>query len=408
MISLPGNRRMGKVSVTPKNWETGGKSLLKKMWVIRYRYYDDNKGINKGIWISDFNRVDDLEERRQQLRDALAAETDNLKNNGWDPINKACIAALTKKENTDKISNLMSFEDALKFADTKIKVSEETRKHETSPLLRQLLDQSVKIGIAIEPIKNVTRKNLKELIVKCAKTLVTDYNTESVFSNDKYNRCRKVLGYYYKELLDYEVVEANIPLSLSKEKQTIKRLAPEISTENQKKVSDYLRDNHRSFWLYMQTFYNSAPRSSEMMRLKVMDVDFKNQRVKYLIKKGKVYEEKYRVIPDLALKYWKEIIGDAPADWFVFGKGLQPAELPIKSYQIHKRWRRLVTNKEEFKDVTLTFYKLKHLRLTDIADTEGIEQASKLAAENSKTVSKHYDLNKNRVDEKLRKSGKEF
>ena len=99
MISLPGNRRMGKVSVTPKNWETGGKSLLKKMWVIRYRYYDDNKGINKGIWISDFNRVDDLEERRQQLRDALAAETDNLKNNGWDPINKACIAALTKKEN---------------------------------------------------------------------------------------------------------------------------------------------------------------------------------------------------------------------------------------------------------------------------------------------------------------------
>jgi len=120
-----------------------------------------------------------------------------------------------------------------------------------------------------------------------------------------------------------------------------------------------------------------------MMRLKVRDVDFKNQRVKYLVKKGRVQEEKYRVIPDLAVKYWKEIIGNAPSDWYVFGKGLQPAEQPIKSYQIHKRWTRLVTSKEEFKDVKLTFYKLKHLRLTDIADSEGIEQASKLAAENA-------------------------
>jgi hypothetical protein len=53
MIILPGKRRMGKVSITPKNWKTGSKSLLKKQWVIRYRYYDDNKGISKQIWISD-------------------------------------------------------------------------------------------------------------------------------------------------------------------------------------------------------------------------------------------------------------------------------------------------------------------------------------------------------------------
>jgi len=366
---------MGKVSITPKNWKTGGKSLLKKQWVIRYRYYDDNKGISKQIWISDFNRINDLEERRKHLQDAYDAEIDRLKNNGWDPINNGCIAVLTKKENADEISNLMSFEDALKFADTKIKVSEETRKQETKPILKQLLEQSVTIGIALEPIKNITRKNLRQLIEKCAVTKVTKSNPDSAYSQDKYNRCRKVLSYYYKQLLDYEVVEANIPQSLSKEKQSVKRLAPEISSENQKKVSEYLRDKHRSFWLYLQTLYNSAPRSTEMMRLRVKDVDLKGQRVKYLVKKGRVHEEKYRVIPDVAIKYWKEVIGDAPSNWYVFGKGLKPAPSPIKSYQIHKRWRRLVTSKEEFKDITLTFYKLKHLRLTDIADSEGIEQA---------------------------------
>jgi integrase len=399
---------MGKVSVTPKNWETGTaiKSLLKKQWVIRYRYYDDNKGKSKQIWISDFNRVNDLEQRRQQLRDALASEIDSLKNKGWDPINKACIAALTEK--IDEISPLMSFESALKFADTKIRVSEDTRKKETAPILKQLLEQSVTIGIAIEPIKNITRKHLRQLVERCAVTKVTKNNPDPTYSKDKYNRCRKVLGYYYKQLLDYEVVDANLPQSLSKEDQPTRRVAPEISSENQKKVSDYLRDKHRSFWLYLQTFYNSAPRSTEMMRLRVKDVDLKNQRIKYLIKKGKVEEEKYRVIPDIAVKYWKEVIGDAPSIWYVFGKGLKPAAIPIKSYQIHKRWRRLVTSKEEFKDITLTFYKLKHLRLTDIADTEGIEQASKQAAENVKTVKKHYDLNKSRVDENLKKGGKEF
>jgi integrase len=303
---------------------------------------------------------------------------------------------------------MMSFEEALKFADTKIKVSEDTRKHETKPILKQLLQQAVKLGIAQEPIKNVTRRNLKELVERCAKTIVTDRNPESVYSNDKYNRCRKVLGYYYKELLDYEVVDANIPLSLSKEKQAIKRLPADIDSDIQKKLSEYLRDNYRPFWLYLQTFYNSAPRSTEMMRLKVKDVDFNKQQVKYLVKKGKVYEEKYRVIPDIAVPYWKEVIGNAPASWYVWGKGLKPDKEPIKSYQIHKRWRRLVTSREEFKDIGITFYKLKHLRLTDIANTDGIEQAGKLAAENPHTVSRHYDMNKGRVDERLKKSGKEF
>ncbi len=182
MLHLLGNRRMGKVSITPKNWETGGKTLLKKQWVIRYRYYDDNKGISKQIWISDFNRVDALVERRRHLQDALDAEIENLKNNGWDPIAKACIASLTKKVVDNEISNLMSFEAALKFADTKIKVSEETRKHETDPLLKQLLNQAAINGIANEPIKDVTRKNLKELIEKCATTLPTKHKPDPVYS----------------------------------------------------------------------------------------------------------------------------------------------------------------------------------------------------------------------------------
>ena len=65
------------------------------------------QGHHGQIWISDFNRVDDLEQRRQQLKDARDSEFDSLKNKGWDPINKACIAALTEK--IDEISPLMSF-----------------------------------------------------------------------------------------------------------------------------------------------------------------------------------------------------------------------------------------------------------------------------------------------------------
>jgi len=403
MLNLPENRRMGKVSITPKNWKTGGKSLLKEMWIIRYRYYDDKKGISKQVWISDFNRVDTLEERRKQLIDALASEIDSLQNNGWDPILGECISSLQKEVAVNEISKYMSFESALKFADTKIKVSEDTRTHETKPLLKQILDQATKQGMAQTPMNEITRRNLREIIEKCAVKI-----DSKVFSGDKYNRCRKVLGYYYKELLDYDVVDANIPLSLNKQKLDTKRVEAEISPEDQKKVSNYLRDNFRSYWLYLQVFYNSTPRSTEMMRLQVKDIDLKNQRIKFLIKKGKQYGEKYRVIPDIAVKYWTEIIGDAPEEWYVFGRGLKPSEVPINSYQIHKRWYRLITKNEAFKGIGITFYQLKHLRLTDVADSHGIEQASKLAAENEKTVRKHYDMNPERSDDKLKKSGKEF
>ena len=61
MTILPGNRRISKFSITPKNCETGGKSSLKENWVIRYRYCDDNREISKEVWISDFNRVNTLE-----------------------------------------------------------------------------------------------------------------------------------------------------------------------------------------------------------------------------------------------------------------------------------------------------------------------------------------------------------
>lgn len=108
------------------------------------------------------------------------------------------------------------------------------------------------------------------------------------------------------------------------------------------------------------------------------------------------------------MKYWEEIIGTAPKEWYVFGRGLKPGETPIKSYQIHKRWYRLILKKEEFKDIGITFYQLKHLRLTDIADNQGSAQAASLAAENESTVTKHYDMNTKRGDEKLKKSGKIF
>ena len=403
MLFLPENRRMGKVSFTPKNWETGGKSLLKLKWVIRYRYYDDNKGICKEVWISDFNRVNTLEGRRQQLKDALAAEIDNLLNNGWDPIEKACISKLKKDEPTNAISNLMSFIDALNFASSKMTVSEETRKHETGHLLKHIGDAANKIGLALTPINEITKRNLKEIVELASINRLT-----KKVSQDKYNRCRKVLSLFYKELLDYDIVESNIPAALKKEKLAIVKAKAQISDEEQKRISEYLRMNFRPFWLYLQVFYNCAPRSSEMMRLQVKDVDFNNQSILFNIHKGKRYVQKYRVMTDLSLKYWKEIIGDAPKDWFVFSEGLKPGATPIKSYQIHKRWDRLIKKNEQFQNVNITFYQLKHLRLTDIADTHGIEIASTLAAENKDTIHKHYDMNTKRIDETLKKGGKEF
>ena len=338
---------MGKVTVHPKDWEEGGKSLLKENWYISYRFYDDNLNKKKQITI-ELNYADTLTERRKDVKDSIAEAIKLHTEYGYNPIldtkNAVKLSAdpNTLTENTPLIAALEYVQNRLKHAPTTMKD------------IKQVIATVKKHAVDI-PIGEVNRKFLKELLAKCA------IKEDGTYSGDKYNRWRTYLGMLFSELLEYEVVQANIPLSLKRQKGAIKRIPTLLTPEQQQTISNYLKEKYLSFWLYLQCFFHSGARSAEMLRLKVGDLDFKNQRIKFLIKKGTHYREVYRPMADVSVKYWQAVVWGAPDDYYIFSRGKKPGPGPIQPFQITKSWNRHIITKL---GINITFYKNKHLKMT--------------------------------------------
>lgn len=406
--ALKNNCRASQPSVFPKNWQTGGTELLTIKWYITYRFYDDNLGLDKKVMIRDFNNVHTLKERRASVEDELIALRKALAD-GFNPFNR-------KKEDrkivipaTKKVSEKMPFIDAIKFAYDK----ETESRGEANPthkfFMPVLIKRATETGILNTPMCDVGRRDIKELLEKCG------IKNDNTFSGDQFNRYRTMLHGFYRELIEYEICEANIPGAIQKKKAGTKTMRDTLADDQRAEVDKYLMEHSPEFRAYMHCFYHSGARSSEMLRLRVSDVDFKLQRIKYLVKKGVRYVEVHRPIPNVAVKYWQAVIGDAPATHYVFGQGLIPGETAIQPYQITKRFYRLIKkakNKDgtfKFPGITADFYSLKHSKVSDLADEVGIGVAQGQFAERAGTLTKHYDTTgANRNDDILRKAGKEF
>ena len=104
---------------------------------------------------------------------------------------------------------------------------------------------------------------------------------------------------------------------------------------------------------------------------------------------------------------WIAQVAGASPENYVFSEGLLPGTTAIKSYQITKRWYRLVKKKL---GITADFYSLKHLNTDETAALLDIKDA---AAQNSHTSTvitmKHYAFGeKDRQNERLKKVGNKF
>jgi integrase len=143
------------------------------------------------------------------------------------------------------------------------------------------------------------------------------------------------------------------------------------------------------------------------MRLKVKDVDLKNQVYKCDIRKGKQHREVLRTIKTIALPLWEEVLEEAKPDDYVFSKGLKPGPIQIRADQITKRWYKYV---KKPLGIEATFYSLKHSHTSEIVDLLSEEDAAKLNGHvNTDMVSKVYDVKKkDRQHQRLKSAGNRF
>ena len=117
----------------------------------------------------------------------------------------------------------------------------------------------------------------------------------------------------FKELIELEVVEVNPIRDLSK-KKSVQRLRKLSSMENRKLINDYLQHHQYRFWLFMQIFFHSGARLTEMMKVRRQDVNLHEQHFMVTIKKGNAYKEVLRPIKNIALPFW-EMVVESVAYW---------------------------------------------------------------------------------------------
>jgi integrase len=388
-IILPNGCSMSVPSVYPKNWKSGGKTLLDIRWRIQYYFYP-KEGKRKLVVVKGMNNIMLLTFKRELTKYIIQDVIDDNKN-GFNPITKQFVL-----EEFDEYTGLnphLHFITAFRIALTKIQCSENHRKQMEWCVNR--LDKKVgKLKLKNVVIGQLKRRQLKQLLEACD------------LPNHYYNKYLAYLSRLFGELLEYECCENNLVRDIRKRK-IIKKQREILASKDHRVVMSYLYANHYEFWRYAKIFLFSGARTTELFRVQAKDVNIKNQEYKTLIMKGSRPHEVVKVILKEVIPLWTELLANAKPDDYLFSKGLKPGVESILPNQITKRWMRLVKKSEDIRDengvvikITADFYSLKHSLLDVLPEDVAMQMASHT---NSKTTSLYRVNAEKRKREELKK-----
>ena len=399
MIKLPFECYCSDLKVHPTNWQLP-KASMKKDWYVYYRFYDpsfkESQKFKKGklVIIKGMNQFKTIQNRQADTRLIIEDEIGRLKNKAYNPITNKNIEIVSPQLDIEPST---SFVTALTMAEKRITASVST-KRDLRSALKFVTSAAIQLRYSDLPISTISRKHIKQVLLH-----IDICNGESAY---RFNKIRSYLMMLYKELIELETVEVNPLRDLSK-KKSIQRLRKLPSIENRQAINEYLHKHQYRFWLFMQIFFHSGARLTEIMQVKRKDINLKDQFFIITIKKGRAYKEVIRPIKNIALEYWNKVVESAANDDFVFSKGLFPGKSPIQSYQITKRWHRHIKTKLGINE---DFYSLKHLNLDETASILNINDAAAMASHSSNAVTlKHYAINESqRQNERLKRVENKF
>ena len=316
MKLLPNNCRLGNINVWPANWKTGGKSLLSKIWYITFRFYDDNLKKSKLVKVQGFSDYSTLEDRRAAVELRIGIILRTYTELGYNPITGLSLKPLVRPGQTDTdVTRYSSAGDALEFARKQMQISAFTMDNEVARYVGYIRNAINTLGYSDVCIWDMS---LKQLYFICQSVAQKKDGTTSA---DKFNRCKKVLRMCYKKLLQFEVVPANLPLSLESRKKTDPKKKVLPTKEERDRIKAYLSVHDPAYLRFIQILFHSGGRITELLRIKVKDVNLATGYVTYLVMKGPNYSYKERPIKNIALPIWKEIIAGADPEHYVFSTG---------------------------------------------------------------------------------------
>lgn len=376
MIPLPNGCTRSEFITYPSNWKLSSADIS-LTWYIKYRFYEPGFAPVQKVIKSNMNKIKSLKERQQAMR-ALLTDEEKLLNEGYNPGTNTLPQTEEQKEEN------MSTSEALRFAYQKLFVSDRTKV--------DIFNMLKSIPEIRTPIREFTRKNVKRLLENISNT------------PDRYNKNRTSLMILYSELVEDEIVDVN-PLWDIKKKKVVKKLRTILTADERKLVREHLLQ-YPGFYRFVEVFFHSGARISELLRLRYEDVDLKNQYFKIVIYKGREYRQVRKVIKNISLPYWITQFANCKPGDYLFGKSLNPGPVPIKPDYVTKKWSRCV---QEPLKIKASFYSLKHLHTDEIASGVGLSVAGKHNDHKGTVITMTYAVNeKKRMEEIIKTANNSF
>ncbi|MDF2381305.1 tyrosine-type recombinase/integrase [Nostoc ellipsosporum NOK] len=404
------------LAVSPKNWRSERASVA-KAWYIHYRFYDPSPEFKqrwpkgKPVLIkSGINEFKTARERREATQVIMEETLHMLKVEGFNPWTGASVR---ESETGELITKETSIIEALKYAQERVQVCaadiKSVMKH-TIPAIEACRWQYL-------PVSQFTKRHGRILLDKIGQMkLAAPAPTKKgqkpqQWTNNTFNYYRAHLMILFKYLDEYDVVEGN-PIEKIK-KQDYSTPPRDILTLEERVIVDrFLKEKHYTFWRFMQVFFHSGARESEMMRLQAKDVDIQKQRFRVSIKKGRTQKWVWKTIKNSAVLLWKEVLQDAFPEDYVFSKKFIPGPTPMSPRSVTQRWRRTVKKPKESGGLGINkdFYSLKHLNLDETSAALGVEAAQKIADHSTPLITLRHYLpgEENRQHERIKRIGNSF
>lgn len=365
--------RHSKLIVTPADWSAGGAVSLAKPWQISYYYFDDENPKGRQIRIKGMNFAKTLTERREATRQLIAQEL-KLLSSGYNPITKT--RTLSDGEDLTEDTH---FIQALKLANDRVVIDYQT-KLDIKSVIKRIERHAKETDLLLTPISEVRRRDIVKLLDRCVAV--------DKISPNRYNATKRYLSILYRYLSAREIVEHNFIKDIENVRQT-KNIRTVISTDERAKLYK-LKETNYPFFRFIQIFFASGARISEMLKVQTKDVNLDKQEFKVTIKKGSYSKEELKPISNTVLSYWQEVVAVASPDQYLFSEGLVPGATSIRRDQITRRWRMWCKDKKKGLGIEADMYTLKHAHLDDIARTVGMSSARDLAGHTSAKTTEIY------------------
>lgn len=384
--------------VSPANWQTlTAKKSLKLIWYVACKFYDpnfENEYSNGFLFKKRLNRYKTLEERKRAVI-IVKSEMDKMLSEGYNPIlGEFMHLDIYEAQNTE-----IGLIDALNRV-FKNKLGAYSTIIDIRSVLNYFGKSAKVLNLYNKPINQVRRADIKAILNNV-------YNINENFTDKRYNKYVKYLSGLFSDMEELEIIESN-PMIRMKSKKTVHKLKEVLTNEQRERIKSHIYKNYPDYWIFINIYFNAGCRLTEIMNLKISDLDMDNQRFKVLVKKGRDYYEKYYPIKDIALKYWYIHLSHPHKKTdYLFQFDYKPG--PRKSDRHHpsRLWKTVV--KDELK-IKIDLSSLRHLNLDEITMLRSLGAAAVAGGHTStRMVEKHYAVReRERQVENLKSVDNEF